>query len=155
MTMPDHTRRLAMQLLRRYCEEICRPPDARAVALGCRIDADTAVIHEKRRICGVEGSIREVPVARFQYDTRTGQWRLHHPHAYASDTPVRWRRYRDAQPTRNLAELLQILDTDPMGRFFPRINGASLRFCSARGRCADCARACRALLGISARPMPA
>jgi len=149
MALPDHTRRLAEQLLGRYCEELCRPRTGQRVELGFRIDDAGATLFEQRRICGVPGSARAVDVARLRFARPSGAWQLQYPASYAAEGPPRWRAHRGLRAERSLARLLREIDEDPRGRFWPRLNGANLRFCSARGRCADCAARCRAMLGVS------
>jgi hypothetical protein len=149
MALPDHTRRLAEGLLERYCGELCRPDPGQRVELGFRLDDAGVTVFEKRRICGVPGSARAVDVARLRYAPGRGAWQLQYPASYAADGPTRWRVHPGLGQERSLARLLRALDEDPCGRFWPRLNGANLRFCSARGRCADCAERCRAVLGLS------
>ena len=77
--------------------------------------------------CGVPGARREVPVARFRYG-RDGWWQLEH-----AQLSGRWRRVRHeafAGRSRSFLALLRVIDEDPQGVFWGRLNGKSLRWCS-------------------------
>lgn len=147
--IPEHTARLIERLLLAYCERIC-PPTARfAVPLRPSLEPDRATIHELRSICGVPGTARPVPLAQFRYRTTTGDWLFFFnaapPEADPERTP-RWRRYSPLPRSRHFVDLLREFDTDPHGLFWGRVNGKSLRWCRAEGRCSDCdARYCRVL----------
>lgn len=151
MSLPLHTRHLVERLLGRYCERICPPSFERQVRLGFRIEGRHVLLHELRPIFGIPGTVRRVDVARFSYRPGDGDWRL----AYSRDEPPRWRPYPGAG-ARAFVRLLAELDADPCGVFWGRVNGASLRWCTARGRCAPCEAAYRAVLGDpGARNQPA
>lgn len=144
--LPDHTRRVAERLLDAYCQRICPPEFREQVVLGYRLDAHGATLHEVRRICGVPGTARLYDVARLRFDARRGTWRLHFRDDVDDDVP-RWRRYPGSREQRNLAVLMREFDADACGLFWPRINGASLRWCSSRGRCSGCTQRYRSVLG--------
>jgi hypothetical protein len=146
MPLPDHTRRLAERLLEAYCRGLCRPATGPRLELGFRLDEDGAVLHEQRRLCGIPGTGRPVAFARLRFAPDSGTWTLLCGDEYAAANP-RWRRYPGLGPARDLAALLRVVDADPGGRFFPQLNGASLRWCSSKGRCADCAQRTQAVLG--------
>lgn len=147
--IPQHTRHLLERLLGGYCERIC-PPTARfAVRLSHRVDADRATLFHLRSICGVPGTARPVELAQFRYSARTQHWTFHinaAPVDGPADQPPRWRRYAPLREARNVLDLLREFDADPAGLFWGRVNGKSLRWCRAEGRCADCdERYCRVL----------
>jgi hypothetical protein len=146
--LPDHTRRLAERMLEAYCQRICPPEFREQVVLGWRAGSHGVTLHEVRRICGVPGTARLVDVALLRYDARRASWRLFHRLDADDGGPVRWRRYPVA-PQRSLAAVMRELDEDPSGLFWPRLNGASLRWCSARGRCAGCTERYRSALGAA------
>jgi hypothetical protein len=146
--IPQHTRHLVERLLGDYCRRICPPSARNAVRLGYRLDEDRATLHEIRAFCGVPGAHRYVDVAQFRYSARQQAWRLFH----AGDTG-RWRRYTPRPSSRSFLELLRELDADPAGRFWTHVNGKSLRWCSADGRCAGCDEEYCAILGAG-RPQP-
>ncbi|HPF26129.1 MAG TPA: DUF3024 domain-containing protein [Steroidobacteraceae bacterium] len=160
--IPQHTAHLVERLLRRYCERICPPTARHAVPLAFELQTDRVKLFELRRICGVPGAMQRLPLAELRYSAREGRWYLYQRTAsclsgamtLAECTP-RWQRYRAAGSalagSRNLLDLLREIDADPAGIFWPRINGASLRWCSSRGRCADCAARYEAILGIENR----
>lgn len=144
--LPDHTRRVAERLLEAYCQRICPPEFREQVVLGYRLGARGATLHEIRRICGVPGTARLYDVAQLRYDARRGTWRLQFRDDVDDPTP-RWRPYPGSGAARNLAVLMREFDADPHGLFWPRINGASLRWCSSRGRCVGCTERYRSALG--------
>lgn len=152
--LPEHSRRLAARLLEAYCQRICPPAFREQVVLGWRESGAGFVLHEIRRICGVPGTARLVDVAQLRYDARRGLWRLYHAEETGDGEAARvqWRRYPGTQPERNLAVLMRALDADAQGVLWPRVNGASLRWCSSRGRCAGCTERYHAVLGATALP---
>jgi hypothetical protein len=149
--LPDHTRRLAERMLDAYCRRICPPEFREQVVLGWRVGELGVTLHEVRRICGVPGTARLVDVALLRYDARRATWRLFHRNDADDGGAVRWRRYPLA-PQRSLSALMRELDEDAFGLFWPRLNGASLRWCSARGRCAGCTQRYRSALGAAESP---
>lgn len=140
--LPDHTRHLVERLLGGYCRRICPPTFRHQVVLGWRLQDDAATLYELRSICGIDGLRRAIDVAQFRYDARARHWRLYHN----TTEPTRWRRYPDHPRDRSLHALLAEVDADPLGLFWGRVNGASLRWCSSRGRCAGCTEQYHAVL---------
>ncbi len=147
MGLPNHTRHLVERLLARYCARICPPSFTTQVRLGYRIEGCHAVLYEVRSIFGIPGTLRAVDTARFSYRLSDGSWRL----AFNRDEPTRWRPY-PGRPERAFVRLLVEVDEDPLGLFWGRVNGASLRWCSARGRCPDCEAGYRSVLGQVGMP---
>ena len=141
MSLPAHTARMVERTLSAYCSRFC-PPGRRQLRLGFRVEPALVVIHELRDLCGVPGMPREVPIARFRYRAATGDFRLD----CCRDEPARWRPY-PFDGTGSFSALLRIFDEDALGLFWGRVNGASLRWCSPRGRCAACGERQRAALG--------
>lgn len=142
--IPQHTRHLLERLLEAYCARICPPTARHTVLIGYRIEEDRVWLDELRRICGVPGTRRSVPVARFRYRASDGCWLLDQ-----RDEAGRWRRHRALAPTRSFLELLREVDADPDGTFWGRIDGKSLRWCSSKGRCTDCDLRYGEVLGIA------
>jgi hypothetical protein len=141
--IPPHSRRLVDGLLQAYCARVC-PPEARhVVAIGYALERDRATLHELRRICGVPGTARPVPLAQFRYSARGGEWQL-----LVADEDGRFRRYARLPGSRSFVELLREVDADPVGLVWGRIDGSSLRWCSARGRCDGCDLKYREVLGV-------
>lgn len=149
MGLPTHTHHLVERLMSRYCAGVCPPSFERQVRLGYRIEGRHVLLHEIKPIFGIPGTSRAVDTARFSYRAADGTWRL----AYSRDEPARWRPY-PGLGARVFARLLAEVDTDPLGLFWGRVNGASLRWCSARGRCAACESGYRSILGLDPQPGP-
>lgn len=141
--LPLHTRRLVEQLLDRYCARICAPPLRRGVQLAWRIEGSQVTIAEDRLFCGVPGAHTLVDVARCRFNPRTGDWQLLH-----ADDAGRWRPYPGAPRHASFVQALRVLDDDPAGMFWGQVDGKSLRWCSSRGRCADCDVRYCAILGL-------
>ena len=150
--LPAHTRRLVHELLAGYCRRICPPSFRQQVLLDFRIEGAAALLYEVRSFCGVPGARREVPVARLRH-AADGWWQLEH-----ADLAGRWRRVRAREHmpgrSRSFLTLLREIDEDPDGLFWGRVDGKSLRWCSSRGRCPDCARRYGEILGLR-EPAPA
>ena len=147
-TIPQHTRTLVERLLEAYCARICPPTARNTVLIGYRIAQDHAVIHELRRICGVQGTCLPSPVARFRYRHATQDWALD----YFEESPEptgSWRRYTPLRHSRSFIELLREFDLDPVGHFWGRLDGKSLRWCSAKGRCMECDVRYKQVLGLA------
>ena len=141
--IPQHTRLMIERLLDAYCTRICPLLARNTVLIGYRIDADQVVIHELRRILGVPGTCEPVPVARFRHRPAGNDWALDF---FDGST---WRRYRPLPASRGFIELLREFDRDPEGLFWGHLDGKSLRWCSARGRCAGCDLRYRQVLGVA------
>lgn len=142
--IPLHTHHLVEKLLQGYCDRICPPSARNTVLLGFRLEHDRVFVHELQRLFGIPGTGQPVEVAQFRYHAARNEWRM----LYADDAG-RWRRYPGRRATRSFVDLLREFDADPAGLFWGRINGKSLRWCSPRGRCADCdLRYCQ-VLGVS------
>jgi hypothetical protein len=143
--LPAHTSRLVERLLSGYCRRICPPSARHAVLLDYRIEEERATLSEARLFCGVPGTHRRVDIAQFRYEPG-GEWRL-----FYADETLRWRRYARRASSRSFVELLREVDADAEGAFWGRINGKSLRWCSARGRCDGCDEQYCRILGLIER----
>jgi len=119
---------------------VCPPSFRNQVVLGYHLTDHEATLHELRTICGVPGSRHEVPVARLRLQP-DGRWTLE-----SVDIEGHWRRHRSS-PHRSFVALLRVLDEDCEGLFWGSVNGKSLRWCSSRGRCAECTDQYHAILG--------
>jgi len=141
--LPQHSQALVARLLDAYCARICPPLARNTVLIGYRIEGEQVVIHELRRILGVAGTWEPVPVARFRYRSSSGGWLLDY-----FENGV-WQRYRPLLHSKSFLELLREFDRDPAGIFWSRLDGKSLRWCSARGRCIDCDLRYKQVLGLA------
>jgi len=135
MALSDLTRRLVERYCSRYCDPVCPPRFARRVRLSYRLDGDEVWLNELRPIFRSHNmdALREVPFVRFRFEPATCEWRLHY-----CDWRGRLRTYAALPRSRDFLRLLREIDRDPHGIFWQRVSGASLRWCSPRGRCADC-----------------
>jgi hypothetical protein len=145
MALPDHTRLLVERHLSRYCDRICPPTFERQVRLDYRIERDRVIVSEVRPIYGSPGmtAVRHAPLALFRHDAENGTWRF-----YYRDLEERWRRYHPLPRARDFLTLLRELDRDPRGIFWDRVDGKSLRWCSAKGRCSGCSARYEQILGL-------
>jgi len=135
MALSDLTRRLVERHCLRYCDPVCPPWFARQVRLSYRIDGDDVWLNELRPLFRSHNmnAMREVPLARLRFEATSSDWRLHY-----CDRRGRVRPYAALPRSRDFLRLLREIDRDPHGIFWHRVNGASLRWCSSRGRCPDC-----------------
>jgi hypothetical protein len=144
MALSELTRRLVERHCRRYCGPVCPPSASNQVRLGFRIAGDDVWISELRplfRTFGMQAG-REIPLARLRFDATTQHWTMQRT------TPDgRLRAYPGAPRSRDFLALLREFDRDPFGLFWQRVNGASLRWCSARGRCRRCDLRYQQILG--------
>jgi hypothetical protein len=144
MALSELTRRLVERHCRRYCGPVCPPSATNQVRLSYRIAGDDVWICELRplfRTLGMHAQ-RAVPLAQLRFDAATRQWTLRHATAEGRSRP-----YPGAPRSRDFLALLREFDRDPCGLFWQRVNGASLRWCSSRGRCRRCDLRYRQLLG--------
>jgi hypothetical protein len=146
--IPQHTRALVERLLDAYCTRICPPTARNTVLIGHRIAEDHAEIHELKRICGVPGTRLPAPVARFRYRSASRDWALDYFDDDVSAAGA-WRRYPPLRHSRSFIELLREFDRDPLGHFWGRLDGKSLRWCSAKGRCLECDVRYQQVLGLA------
>jgi hypothetical protein len=144
--LSEHTRRLVERHCRRYCALVCPPEIANQVRLGFRIAGDDVWLFELRPLFRTLGmhAAREVPLARLRFNDRSHEWSLHR-----CDTAGHPRRYAPRPRARDFLALLREFDRDPHGLFWDRVNGASLRWCSARGRCQHCELCYTRVLGAT------
>ncbi len=142
--IPQHSRRMVERLLDSYCARICPPGVRHTVRLSYRIETDQVTLYELQTICGVPGTQQPVAVAGFRYRSQDGAWRL----AWRDQTGA-WRPYPLEPRQRTFLEWLREFDRDPEGRFWTRVDGKSLRWCSARGRCDGCEEKYSQVLGFS------
>ena len=148
MGIPQHSRYLVERLLQAYCERICPPTARHTVLLGYVLNDTHAVIHEWRALCGVEQLRVPGAVARFGYLERSQLWQLESwPHGH-------WQRHSRLFQSRSFIDLLREFDADPLGEFFGRIDGKSLRWCRSAGRCQGCEQRYAAILGLGATLAP-
>jgi hypothetical protein len=135
MALSELTRRLVERHCRRYCGPVCPPEGANQVRLRFRIEGDEVWISESRPLFRTLGmhAVREMPLARLRFEAGT---RDGHP-----------RRYPGSARSRDFLALLREFDRDPRGLFWPHVNGANLRWCSARGRCRGCDARYQQILG--------
>ena len=143
--LPEHTRSLIERLLEQYCARICPPAARQVINIGYHIAGTAVFLEEHRRICGVPGTRRSIPLARLRYRSIDGYWTLEHRSSQGS-----WRRHPSLVPTRHFLELLREFDADPLGLFWSHLDGKNLRWCSARGRCQGCEWRYAQILGLSA-----
>jgi hypothetical protein len=135
MDLPEHTARRAEAYLGNYCRRICPQSFERQIELGYRIEGPVITLFEVRPARGTTSRIiaSEHDLARFCYDTKANSWSLRR-----FDRARGWHRYRRMPVTRDFLQLLREVDADPLGVFFSRVNGASLRWCCSQGRCTAC-----------------
>lgn len=148
MSIPQHSRYLVERLLQAYCARICPPTAHHAVLLGYTIDACHVVIHEWRTVCGVAHLRRPLAVARFSYQAEEHIWEL------ASWQQGSWRRHARLHRSARFIDLLREFDADPLGEFWGRIDGKSLRWCRSAGRCQGCESRYAEILGLGASLTP-
>ena len=134
MALSEHTHRLIEGHCRRYCAPVCPPSVVNQVRLGFRMSGDDVWIHELRPLFRTLGmyAVREVALACLRFAPVSRDWSLHH----CVDGHLR--PYAPLPRARNFLRLLREFDRDPHGVFWPHLNGASLRWCSAGGRCRQC-----------------
>lgn len=141
--IPQHTRAVVERLLEAYCARVCPPTARNTVLIGYLIDTDHVVIHELKKIHGVPGTRQPAPVARFRYRAVSADWLMD----YFFER--NWRRYRMRGDGSSFLALLREFDLDPLGHFWSRLDGKSLRWCSAKGRCSDCDLRYKQVLGLA------
>lgn len=144
MAIPQHSRYLVERLLQAYCARICPPTATHTVLLRYAVDDTDATIYESRALLGVNHLRLPIPVARFTYDEPDKLWLLE----YRGESG--WHLHSRLHQSRSFVELLREFDADPLGEFWGRIDGKSLRWCRSAGRCQDCESRYAEILGLGA-----
>jgi hypothetical protein len=113
MALPAPTRKLVESKLSRYCDEKVPPAARGQVRLGFRFRGNTVTVFEERPQIWLPDAWITIVVAQFRFDSRTSKWTL-----YCADRNSRWHEYLNAEPTRNLDDLIEEVDRDPTGIFW-------------------------------------
>lgn len=109
MPMNDIERGRAERTLREYCARKLRPEIRHELEIVYRIEGRFAYVSERRPDWLDPEVIRDHDVAKFRFDMTRREWVL-----YWRDRNLRWHVFEDCRPARDLADLLAVVDAEPI-----------------------------------------
>ena len=95
------------------CRRRTRPDLADQLRLDYEIDRQSVVIFEERPDWRDATQRLRTPVAKLRFVRTIGLWTL-----YWMRADLKWHRYQPAEPTADLAALVEVVDRDEYGAFF-------------------------------------
>jgi hypothetical protein len=96
-----------------FCRRRTQPDVADELRLVYQIDGQSVVISEERPDGRDPGKLMHTPVAKLRFVRTSGLWTL-----YWMRADQRWHAYEPAPPSRDLAELVEVVDRDQYCAFF-------------------------------------
>lgn len=109
MPLTDIERAAAERALRAYCAQKLRAEVRHEVEIVYRIEGRFAYIAERRPDFRDRAQKRDHDVAKFRFDMTRRSWEL-----FWQDRNMRWHRFTDCAPARDIGELLPMVDADPI-----------------------------------------
>ena len=96
-----------------FCRRRTRPESADQLRLDYEIDRQSVVVFEERPDWMDATQRMHTPVAKLRFVRTTGAWTL-----YWMRADLKWHRYEPAEPTADLAALVDVIDRDEYCAFF-------------------------------------
>ena len=113
MAIPPDVRAKAETELAEFCSKHSSAPGADRLRYTYEIDANGAFLLEQRPGFVNPDDWQTRPIAKFRYSQARNNWSL-----YWSDTNQRWHRVSNVKAEQEIATLLQVVVTDPLGVFW-------------------------------------
>ena len=113
--LPELTRRRAEQILRDYCEARVPARVRDQVRLVVDVRGTYVTIVEERPPWRADfgPDWTRLPIAQFRFDPSTAFWSL-----WWRDRNIKWHRFDDATPSRDIGVLLRVVDEDSTAIFW-------------------------------------
>ena len=111
--IPESDKKVAEELLTRYCDERVPEHVRNKVRLLFRWRGATVTIFETRPYFQDVNRWTESPIAQFRYNAADIHWTL-----FCPDRNSRWHLYLEVEPARSLQTLIEEVDRDPTGIFW-------------------------------------
>ena len=109
MPLTDIERGRVEKALREYCARKLRPAIRHKLEIVYRIERQFAYISERRPDWRNRSVYRDHDVAKFRFDMARREWIL-----FWQDRNLKWHRFEDYSPSRDIAKLLPIVDAEPI-----------------------------------------
>lgn len=109
MPISEIERRRAEKVLSEYCARRTNPEVRDQLEIVYRLEGDCACVAERRPDWMNASIVRDHDVAKFRFVMKDRAWTL-----YWRDRNLAWHRFPDRAPTREIGELLAIVDSDPI-----------------------------------------
>lgn len=110
--LPELLQRQAAKRLDRFCaQEANHRLNPRQ--LSYRIEGLQVNLFEHRRCRQPRQQPQQIPIAQLRYSPQLNQWTLHHQNG------EHWQLYLNINPSLDLGKLLNAIQQDPMGYFWP------------------------------------
>ena len=106
--MNQQEKQKVSELIGQFCETRVPPHAQDQIKMLYRINGNNVIIFESRPHWQDESIWTELPIAKMRFAPNEKTWQLFWQRANG-----RWFKYPDFSPTKNLAELITEIDTDP------------------------------------------
>lgn len=111
--LPDIQRARVAALLGPMCQPHPDPNVAAQVRRGYHVEGTAVVLYESRPSLMKPEVWQELPVAKFRFNKSREMWQL-----YCMFRDLKWRAYEPLRESRDLAELVREVQSDPTGIFW-------------------------------------
>lgn len=111
MPLPELVKKNAEKIVGDYCRQWVPVYSSEPLRMTYTLDDETITLY-LRDISADESAPVRIPMAQMRFSSELQQWTLHVPTENG-----RWKFYLNAQPTLNLARLIDHLKEDPLGFF--------------------------------------
>ena len=109
MPISEVEQHMAERVLSAYCAGKTDPAIRDKVEIVYRLEGNCAYISERRPNWRDKSVYRDHDVAKFRFMVKDRRWTL-----FWRDGDLAWHQYADVRPARDLAELLPIVDSEPI-----------------------------------------
>jgi len=109
MPISEIERRKAEKTLRDYCARRTNPAIRKQLEIVYRVDGNYAYIAERRPDWMDSSIVRDHDVAKFRFVVKSRTW-----HLYWRDRNLKWHRFEEYAPSRDLRPLLAVVDDEPI-----------------------------------------
>ncbi len=109
MPISEIERYKAVKALREYCGERTNPAVRDQVEIVYRLEGNVAYVSERRPDWQDPSIVRDHDVAKLRFVVKERAWKL-----YCRDSNLRWHRFNDCPPAKDIAALLRVVDAEPI-----------------------------------------
>ena len=109
MPINEIERRKALNALRKYCAERTDPSLRDQLEIVHRLEGNDAFISERRPDWQDRSIVRDHDIAKLRFVVSRRVWTL-----YWRDSNLRWHRFEDCEPARDIGDLLAVVDSEPI-----------------------------------------
>ncbi len=109
MPISEIERRKAEKVLAAYCGERTNPALRDLLQIVFRLEGNYAYVSERRPHWQDSSIVRDHDIAKFRFVVKRRAWTL-----YWRDSNLKWHVFRDCAPAQDIAELLPVVDSEPI-----------------------------------------